>query len=60
MQLQRDMLIVLLALGVAVSLYIVSFRDLMAAAAPVVGTSPFEQSQGGAGSILPTVPARAV
>jgi len=60
MLLQRDTLIVAIALGVAVSLYVVSFRDLMAAAAPVVGTSPFEQSQGGVESIFPTAPARAV
>ena len=44
MLLKRDMLIVLLALGVAASLYVISFRDLMAAAVPVVDTSPFEQS----------------
>ena len=30
MPLRRDLLIVLLALGVAASLYVVSFRDLMA------------------------------
>ncbi len=60
MQLQRDILIVLIALGVAASLYIVSFRDLMAAAAPAVGASPFEQSQGVVESILPTAPARVV
>ncbi|MGH6959990.1 MAG: hypothetical protein ACREE7_05860 [Dongiaceae bacterium] len=60
MLLQRDMLIVLLALGVAALLYVVSFRDLIAAAAPAAGTSPFEHSQGGVEAILPTVPARAV
>lgn len=45
MQLQRDMLIVLLALGVAASLYVISFRDLMAAAAPAAGASPFAQAE---------------
>jgi len=39
------MLIAAIALGVAASLYVVSFLDLMAAAAPIVGTAPFEQSE---------------
>ena len=60
MTVQRDMLIVLLALGIAVSFYVVSFRDLMAAGPPMVGASPFEQSQRGVGAIIPTAPARVV
>ncbi len=59
MPLRRDMLIVAIALGIAASLYVISFRDLVAAAAPAVGTSPFEQSQGGVESIISTAPARA-
>jgi hypothetical protein len=34
MPLQRDLLIALLALGVAASLYIISFRDLLADSLP--------------------------
>ena len=49
MTLRRDMFIVLLALGVAASLYAVSFRDLMAAGPPLVGSSPFEQFQRASG-----------
>jgi hypothetical protein len=60
MTLRRDMFIVLFALGVAGSLYVVSFRDLMAAAPSMVGASPFEQFQRGVGTIIPTAPARAV
>lgn len=57
---QRETLIVVLALGVALSLYVVSFRDLMAAAAPATGTSSFEQSRGAVESFFQAAPAQAV
>jgi hypothetical protein len=54
------MFIVLLTLGVAGSLYVVTFRDLMAASPPIVRASPFEQFPRGVGAITPTAPARVV
>jgi len=42
MLLQRDVLVVALAFGIAISLYLLSFRDLMAVPPPpaAIGQSP--------------------
>ena len=52
MLLQRDVMVLLLALGVAAALYVVSFRDLMADATPATSASFFVHADGAA-----TVPA---
>jgi hypothetical protein len=41
MLLQRDVMVLLLALGVAAALYVVSFRDLLADATPAADASFF-------------------
>lgn len=44
MLLRRDLTVAFLALGSAAALYVMSFRDLMATAAPAIGAPAFEQS----------------